>query len=105
MLKFEVKLNEIDYNFIIVNTVPKLLKDLAYKDEKINKLMAILSDLNVVPSSLLANALNTLSQEQVNNLIAEVATLYSEEIVNTINEYINKDQLIIEIAKLKVKNE
>lgn len=104
MLKLEVTLNEINYSSIIVNTLPKLLNDLAYKDEKINKLMALLYNQNVVPSVMLANAINTLSQEQINNVIVGIATLYSDEIVKTANNIINKEQLEIEIARIKVDN-
>lgn len=104
MLKLEVTLNEINYSSIIVNTLPKLLNDLAYKDEKINKLMALLYNQNVVPSVMLANAINTLSQEQINNVIVGIATLYSDEIVKTANNIINKEQVEIEIARIKVDN-
>lgn len=104
MLKLEVTLNEINYSSIIVNTLPKLLNDLAYKDEKINKLMALLYNQNVVPSVMLANAINTLSQEQINNVIVGIATLYSDEIVKTTNNIINKEQVEIEIARIKVDN-
>lgn len=104
MLKFEVTLNEINYSSIIVNTLPKLLNDLAYKDEKINKLMTLLYNQNVVPSVMLANAINTLSQEQINNVIVGIATLYSDEIVKTANNILNKEQLEIEVARIKVDN-
>lgn len=104
MLKFEVTLNEIDYSSVIINTLPKLLNDLAYKDEKVNKLMALLYNQNVAPSVMLANALNTLSQEQVNNVIVGIATLYSDDIVKIVNEIINKEQLNVEIARIKVDN-
>jgi hypothetical protein len=104
MLKFEVTLNEIDYSYMIINTLPKLLNDLAYKDEKLNKLMALLYNQNVVPSVMLANALNTLSQEQINNTVVGIATLYSEDIVKTVNEIIKKEQLNVEIARIKVDN-
>lgn len=104
MLKFEVTLNEIDYSSVIINTLPKLLNDLAYKDEKVNKLMALLYNQNVAPSVMLANALNSLSQEQVNNVIVGIATLYSDDIVKIVNEIINKEQLNVEIARIKVDN-
>ncbi len=104
MLKFEVTLNEIDYSSLIINTLPKTLSNLAFKDEKVNKLMELLNKENVYPSILLANALETLSQEQLNNLIAGIATLYSDEIVEKVNEIINKEQLNVEIARIKVDN-
>lgn len=104
MLKLEVTLNEIDYSSIIINTLPKLLNDLAYKDEKVNKLMALLYNQNVVPSVMFANALNTLSQEQINNLVVGIATLYSDDIVKIVNDIINKEQLNVEIARIKLDN-
>lgn len=104
MLKFEVTLNEIDYSSFIINTLPKLLSDMAYKDEKVNKLMELLYNQNVVPSVMLANALTTLSQDQINNVVSGIATLYSKEIVKTVNEIIKREQLGIEIARIKADN-
>ena len=104
MLKLELTLNEINYTSIVINTLPKLLNDLGEKDEKIKSALNILSKHNVVPHVLIANILNTLSNEQIDQILEELGNLYSDDLVKIINKLLSQEQISIELKNIEISN-
>lgn len=104
MLKLELTLNEINYTSIVINTLPKLLKDLGEKDEKVKMLLEILSKHNVLPHVLIANILNSLSNEQIDQVLEEIGNLYSADLVKIINNLLKKEEISIELRSIEISN-
>lgn len=104
MLKLEVTLNEINYTSIVINTLPKLLNDLGEKDEKIKNTLNILQKHNVVPHVLIANILNALSNDQIDQILEELGNLYSADIVKVINKVLSQEQISIELKNIEISN-
>lgn len=101
MLKLELTLSEINYNQLMEQMIPTMLEKLQKKDSKV---ASILSDMGNVPVQMITAAMNVLTQDEKNELIAKIATTYEGEISQAITETLHKQHIAVDIKDLQVKN-
>ncbi|MDF2589542.1 MAG: hypothetical protein K0S41_3383 [Anaerocolumna sp.] len=101
MLKIELTLSEINYNELVERMIPTMLENLEKKDSKI---ATILSDMGNIPVQMITAALNVLTQEQKNELIAKIVATYNEDISKAVSETMKKQHIAVDIKDILVKN-
>ncbi|MHB8131879.1 MAG: hypothetical protein ACYDEX_23145 [Mobilitalea sp.] len=105
MLKFEIVLNEIDYNSVIENTLPKLLISMSEKSDKQGELAKVLLDMEEIPIKMIVAALNILPQQAKNNLIVKLQSIYNNDIIKFINDMVSKENMIAEVTAINIENQ
>jgi hypothetical protein len=101
MIKLEITLSEINYNELIKRMIPSMLENLERKDSKI---ASILSSMGYIPVQMITAALNVLTQDEKNELIAKIATTYEDEISKAITETLHKQHIALDINDISVRN-
>ena len=104
MIKVDIVLEEIDYNEVVNAMVPKLLEILSDKDTKLASISKVLTNMGSSPANMINAALNVLSQDQRNDLLANICTIYNDDIRELINQIMMEQQLSTAISDVKIQN-
>jgi hypothetical protein len=104
MVKLEVLLNEIDYNSLITNVLPKILKSMSGADDKTGKLAQLLIGMEEVPNKMLNAALDVLPRKSKDDLLISILSIYKEDIVKYINILATQQQISAEVSEIKLEN-
>ncbi len=104
MLKFEISLNEIDYNSVITNLLPMILNNMSMKDDKSGELAKVLLDMNEIPNQMIIAALNVLPQEAKDELVVKISSLYKEEIIDSLNHLVGEQHITAVVSDFILKH-
>lgn len=105
MLKFEIILNEIDYNSVIENTLPKLFISMSEKSDKQGELAKVLLDMEEIPIKMIVAALDILPQQAKNDFIVKLQSIYNSDIIKFINNKVSEEHMIAEVVAIKIENQ
>ena len=101
MLRLEVILDEIDYNGLVKNTVPKILENMAQSKDSNGALAKLLLEKNL-PVKMLTAALDTLSQEEKDELVVSIFNIYKGDIKEALYRVLEQQNISLDIEKLRL---
>lgn len=104
MIKVEIKINDLDYEKVVGNMIPKVLQILLEKGEKASKLARILTGLGEIPNDMIKGALSVLPKQTKDDLVVNILTEYSQEIVSYINSLALNNNISAEIVDINIEN-
>lgn len=104
MLKIEVTLDNIDYEETIVNLAPVLLQKMSEQENNPSKLAQFLLGTKDLPVNMLKAAIGAIPKEQRDDLLANILALYKEEISDSLNAVITKNNIKAEIKDLNIRS-
>ena len=101
MLRLEVVIDEIDYNGLIKNTVPRILENMAQSKDNNGALVKLLLEKDL-PVRMLTAALDALSQEEKDELVVSVFNIYKGDIKEALYRAMEQQNISLEIEKLQL---
>jgi hypothetical protein len=104
MLKLEIVLNEIDYNSVIENVLPKLFISMSEKSDKQGELAKVLLDMKDTPIKMIIAALDVLPQQAKNEFIVKMMSIYNVDIIKYINTMASEQRITAEVAAINIEN-
>lgn len=104
MLKLEVTFDEINYAEFAAGLIPMLLENLSGKDDKSKEVAALIANLGDAPERMLAAAFRELPQQDMNNLLAGMVTVYREELMKLANDKLKEQNISGGITDIRLDN-
>jgi hypothetical protein len=104
MLKIEILIDEIDYGKTIDNLLPHMIQKLSEREDKSGKIGHILLDLRELPSEVMKAAIRAIPVKQRDALIAMILSEYKDEIADTLNAMIVKNNIEAEISDININS-
>lgn len=101
MLRLEVIVDDIDYNGLVKNTVPKLLENMAQSNDSMGALAKLLLEKNL-PVKMLTAALDTLTQEEKDELVVSIFNIYKGDIKEALYRVLEQQNISLDIEKLRL---
>lgn len=101
MLRLEVIVDEIDYNRLVKNTVPKLLETMAQSNDSKGALAKLLLEKNL-PVKMLTAALDTLTQEEKDELVVSIFNIFKGDIREALYKILEEQHISLDIEKLRL---
>lgn len=98
VIKLEISLEEINYKLVLEQLLPRLLEQMAQKQDKSGDLARIFLGMNEVPAKMAVAAFDTLSQEAKNHLLVQILSLYREEIAEGANAGLQQQKISAKVA-------
>lgn len=102
MLKIEVTIDAIDYEETIVNLAPMLLQKMTEQEGNTSKLAQLLIKTKDLPCDVLKAAIGAIPKEQRDELLANILTIYKQELSESLNEAITKNNIKAEIKDFNI---
>lgn len=102
MLRLDAILDEINYNQVIETILPKILENLSKKEDKQGEVVKYLIGMGTATNNMVTAALDTLSQEEKDEMVSTIINIYKEDIVKSINCMIEKQNISSEVSSLHV---
>lgn len=104
MLKLEVTFDEINYAEFAAGLIPMFLENLSGRDDKSKEVAALIANLGDAPGRMLEAAFRELPQQDMNNLLAGMVTLYREELMNLANDKLKEQNISGGITDIRLDN-
>jgi hypothetical protein len=98
VIKLEIIFDEINYNLILEQQLPRLLEQMAGRPDKSGELARIFLGMNNVPGKMIGAAFDVLSQEEKNRLLIQILSLYREEIAEAANAGLQQQKISAKVA-------
>ncbi len=102
MLKLEIELNEVDYNSVIGQLLPKLLEGMSSQSGKTGSLGKVIQKLGEKPDRMLAAALDILTQEEKDTLMEQIVDIYREDIIEGINHAAEQQKIAAVVSEIRL---
>lgn len=102
MLKIDFLFNEIDYESVFGELLKIILESNVKKDGEVGDTLRYIVDLEDVPYNMLQAALETLPQEQKDEIVTQLLRINKNKIVSIINELAEKNNIKAELSSMDV---
>ncbi len=104
MLKLEVTFDEINYAELAAGFLPMLLENLSNKDVKSKEVALLLEKLGDAPKRMLEAAFKELPQQDMNNLLAGIVSIYREDLMKLANEKLREQNISGGVTDIHLEN-
>lgn len=104
MLKLEVTFDEINYAGLAAGLIPMLLENLSRKDVKSKEAADLIANLGDAPERMLTAAFGELSQQDMNNLISGIVSIYREDLMKIANDKLKEQNISGGITDIRLEN-
>lgn len=104
MLKLEVTFDEINYAELLAGFLPMLLENMSKKDSKSREVADLLGKLGDAPAKMLEAAFSQLPQQDINNLISSIVSIYREDLLKISNQKLREQNISGGITDIKLEN-
>lgn len=101
-IEISLVLADISYEELFIAAYPKM-KDKLSGNEKYGKLFGVLQKIDDPAKGLVNAALGALSQEDKDNLVIDMVSVYEEELVSVINKLADEYGLKLTISGIEIK--
>lgn len=101
MINLVLRFDEINYAELISTAYPQIV-DRYKTNEKYSKMFTILDKLNGYSDKLIQATIETLSQDEVDELVNCIISTYEDEILKQINDFAKNNGMIIEFAGIEL---
>lgn len=102
MLKIDFLFNEIDYESVLSELLKIMLESNSKKDGEVGDMSRYINDLEELPYNMLQAALETLPQEQKDEIVTQLLRINKNKIVSIINELADKNNIKAELSSMNV---
>lgn len=100
MLKIDFLFNDINYESVLSELLKIMLESNSKKDGEVGDTLRYLVDLEEVPYNMLQAALETLPQEQKDEIVTQLLRINKNKIVSIINELAKKNSIKAELSSM-----
>ncbi|SHK63907.1 hypothetical protein SAMN02745136_02982 [Anaerocolumna jejuensis DSM 15929] len=104
MLKLEVTFDEINYAGLAAGLIPMLLENLSRKDVKSKEAADLIANLGDAPERMLTAAFGELPQQDMNNLISGIVSIYREDLMKIANDKLKEQNISGGITDIRLEN-
>ncbi len=102
MLKIDFLFNELDYESVLSELLRIMLESNLKKDGEIGDTSRYILDLEEVPYNMLKAALETLPQEQKDEIVTKLLRINKNKIISLINNLAEKNNIKAELSSMNV---
>jgi hypothetical protein len=104
MIKLEVTLDKIDYNSVFATILPKMLTSMSTKNDKNGELAQLLLGMEEIPVRMLTASLDVLPQEEKDDLLVKILSIYKVDILSFLNQVLSEQQIAADISAINLVN-
>lgn len=104
MLKLEVTFEEIDYGELLAGFLPILLENMSSKDAKSRGVADLIAGLGDAPVRMLTAAFKELPQQNMNDLLAGIVSIYREDLLKLANTKLQEQNITGGVTDIRLEN-
>jgi hypothetical protein len=105
MLKLELVLKDIDYNSVAEQLLRKFLANKSNQEDKAGKLAKVLLGMGTAPNNMINAALDILTQEEKNEFLVQLISIFSEDITGNLNHIARQQNIAVEVDKVSISRD